>query len=401
MKKFSYILSLILVVILTGCSVKAPQRDDPPVEVKSDIVEVNSVKELIDAIKPYANINIKQGYYSLSEYAKTIWEKEGEGFNDSHPYIKIRECYDGVEFVIEGADGISIKGGGNVEDTEIVTEPRYAAVLNFSDCNDITLASLTMGHTDTGDCAGNVVNFNACQNVSIRDMDIYGCGVYGIGAFDGTDRLYVYDSTIRDCFYGPLEISGCSGRFEFYDSSFKGNGRYSYIESNPDMKISFFRCDFGDKETEYFMFSEDVYTEDCTFSDNIENYPEYGYDIEFPDFTNMKNVPFDAEVIAGTDWVGAYAVIPENGNSFYLPHIGDDGRKTNVSVKINKDGTGVMNYYDDVKEFKWHCDSKYSIQIEMENEIAHGMLHTENVKGENPLWLLLNIGETAIWMHRL
>jgi len=61
MKKFSYILSLILVVILTGCSVKAPQRDDPPVEVKSDIVEVNSVKELIDAIKPYANINIKQG----------------------------------------------------------------------------------------------------------------------------------------------------------------------------------------------------------------------------------------------------------------------------------------------------------------------------------------------------
>ena len=35
----------------------------------------------------------------------------------------------------------------------------------------------------------------------------------------------------------------------------------------------------------------------------------------------------------------------------------------------------------------------------MGNEIAHGMLHTENIEGENPLWLLLNIGETAIWMH--
>jgi len=35
----------------------------------------------------------------------------------------------------------------------------------------------------------------------------------------------------------------------------------------------------------------------------------------------------------------------------------------------------------------------------MEDEIASGMLHTENIEGENPLWLLLHIGETAVWMH--
>ena len=113
----------------------------------------------------------------------------------------------------------------------------------------------------------------------------------------------------------------------------------------------------------------------------------------------MKNVPFDAEVIAETAWTGVYAAVPENGDSFYLPHIGDDGREITVSVKINDDGTGVMNYYGEVKEFKWYCDSKYSIRIEMEDEIAHGMLHTENIEGENPLWLLLYIDETAIWMH--
>ena len=82
-----------------------------------------------------------------------------------------------------------------------------------------------------------------------------------------------------------------------------------------------------------------------------------------------------------------------------MPHIGDDGREITVSVKINDDGTGVMNYYGEIKSFKWQCDSKYSLRMEMENEFVSGMLYTENIEGENPLWLLLNIDETAIWMR--
>ena len=163
--------------------------------------------------------------------------------------------------------------------------------------------------------------------------------------------------------------------------------------------VSFFRCDFGKRESEFFMFSDEVYTEDCTFMEEVDVYPEYSSDKELPDFTNMKIVPFDREIIAGTAWVGAHAVIPENGNSFNLPETDDFGRKANVSVKINSNGTGIMNYYDEYKEFKCHCDSKYSMCIEMSDETASGTLHTENLEGENPLWLLLNIGETAYWMH--
>lgn len=415
-KRIVYI--LILILVLTGCSAKTPNPTNELVEndysheaentkelpeaIKHDediTIKVESVKELLEAIKPDADITIKSGYYNLSEYIEKIWDGEGGKWNESHRYVKLRECYDGVEIVVERADGISIRGDDAESCTEIVTEPRYAAVLNFSDCHDIKLSSLTMGHTEMGDCSGNVLNFTNCKNIELKNMDIYGCGVYGIGAYKGTNNMLVYKSTIRDCLYGPLYITGCSGKFEFYDSAFKDSGRYSYIESNPNTKISFYRCKFGDKETEYFMFSKDVYTEDCSFSEDIELYPEYGYDAKLPDFTNMKNVPFDAEVIEGTAWTGVYAVVPENGDSFYLPHIGDDGREITVSVKINDDGTGVMNYYGEVKEFKWYCDSKYSIRIEMEDEIASGMLHTENIEGENPLWLLLHIGETAIWMH--
>ena len=393
-----YITVVMFVLVLTGCSDVAPKTINTT-PINDGAIEVGSVKELLDSIKPEADIVLKPGYYNLSEYIEDIWNSEGDKWNEAHKYVKLAECYDGVEVIIERADNISIKGGGVASDTEIVTEPRYAAVLNFKDCRDIKLSSLTIGHTDTGDCAGNVINFTDCKDTELRNMDIYGCGVYGIGAYEDTDNLLVYDSTVRDCFYGPLEIFGCTGVFKFYDSVFKDNGRYSYIESNPDTKISFYRCDFGEKETEYFMFLEDVYTEDCNFSEDIEVYPEYGYDAELPDFTNMKTVPFDREVIADTSWAGAYAVVPENGDSFYLPHIGDDGREIGVSVKINDDGTGVLNYYDELKDFKWQCDSKYSIHIEMPDGIASGMLHTENIEGENPLWLLMHIDETAIWMH--
>lgn len=399
MKKIFYICitAVMFTAILSGCSDKAPVQPD------EGTVEVSTVEELINAIGPDADITIKPGYYNLSEYIEDIWENGGDKWNEDHQYVKLAECYDGVEIIIERADGISIKGGGtDTAATEIVIDPRYAAVLNFTDCQNIKLSSLTMGHTDMGDCSGNVINFTDCKNIELRNMDIYGCGVCGIGAYNGTNNMLMYDSTIRDCFYGALEIYGCSGRFEFYDSVFKDNNGYCYIDVSQDMAVSFYRCDFGVKETEYIMFSNDIYTEDCTYSQDIEA----GYDIDpdynadLPDFANMKDVAFDSQVVADTSWVGAYAEILENDNSFYLPRVDDDGRESNVSITINSDGTGVMDYYDEYIDFTWYCNSDYSILLEMnDGSFADGMMYAEETDGERPMWLLLFVGETAIWMH--
>ena len=171
-----------------------------PETIKPDAnitIEVESVKELLEAIKPGADITIKSGYYNLSEYIEEIWDGEGVKWNESHRYVKLMECYDGVEIVVERTDGISIRGGGAAADTEIVTDPRYAAVLNFSDCYNIKLSSLTMGHTEIGNCSGNVLNFTNCKNIELKNMDIYGCGVYGIGAYKGTNNMLVLSGYCR------------------------------------------------------------------------------------------------------------------------------------------------------------------------------------------------------------
>ena len=88
-KRIIYI--LILILVLTGCSAKAPNSTREPVKndsshetestkelpetIKPDAnitIEVESVKELLEAIKPDADITIKSGYYNLSEYIEEI-----------------------------------------------------------------------------------------------------------------------------------------------------------------------------------------------------------------------------------------------------------------------------------------------------------------------------------------
>ena len=104
---------------------------------EGDTVTVGSIEELLEAIGPHTGILLKPGYYNMSEYIEYVWAKEGESWNERHPYVQLRDCYDGVEVVIRRLDGLSIYGD-NENLTEIVVEPRYAQVLNFEECDNIT-----------------------------------------------------------------------------------------------------------------------------------------------------------------------------------------------------------------------------------------------------------------------
>ena len=80
------------------------QHDPAPPE--GDTVTVGSVEELLEAIGPHTGIFLKPGYYNMSEYIEYVWEKEGESWNERHPYVQLRDCYDGVEVVIRRVDGL-------------------------------------------------------------------------------------------------------------------------------------------------------------------------------------------------------------------------------------------------------------------------------------------------------
>ncbi len=240
-------------------------------------VSVSTSEELINAIAPNTNIVIKSGFYNLSNNIANIWEMQGETWNELNEHVKVRECYDGSELVITDLSYLIIRGEtGKPNDTEIVVTPRYAAVINFEYCSNIDLSGITMGHTETGDCSGNVLNFSACQNINLNSMDLFGCGVYGIGAKNGTRDVYVNNTIIRDCSYGPMNIVDVSGEFEFTNCTLTGSDGFGWFDKTDDCLLTFRNCTFGYWETSYFMFLEDITTENCTWSEEYI-YPEYGY----------------------------------------------------------------------------------------------------------------------------
>lgn len=245
--------------------------------ISRKIVTVKTTEELLNAIAPDTTIYIAPGYYNLSEYIENVWQQEGVDWNDKHPYAQLRDCFDGVELVIRNANGLALIGQGATNmDTQIVVEPRYATVFNIEDCTGIALANMSMGHTEYGDCTGNVLNIKDSYGIRLENMDIFGCGYIGIDVTGDTTGLYVYNSVIRDCSLAPIGIVAEYGQFVFVDCVLKDSFFGGYFENNGMAELAFYRCTFGQEESNTWYFVEDIITEDCNFEE-ITKYPEYGY----------------------------------------------------------------------------------------------------------------------------
>lgn len=364
-------------------------------------VTVGTVEELLDCIGPQVGIILKPGYYNLSEYIEDVWEREGEHWNETHPYVQLRDCYDGVEVVIRNVDGFSICGDGENR-TEIVVDPRYAQVLNFKNCSDLMFLGLTMGHTETGECSGNVLDFYGCQNVILSAMDIYGCGFFGIGCYDGTGNMNVYSSTIRDCTNGPLEITNGVGRFEFRDCWLVDSGAYAHYEATQDSELAFYDCVFGENETSYFMFHGDVYTENCAWSENYL-YPDYEPDLDrwiTFDADRMEEIPIRRETIERTSWNGYVMVNPESGESVSLPYEVSDGSHDWVFMSLNEDGTGWFEDRTGGSDITWDCDDGVNAWITFEDGRNYYITSYHlNDKMHDNTWLLLEMEKYLVWMY--
>ena len=402
------LLSVLLLSALAGCGgdggnssgTATPAISDtgngeasPP---EGDTVTVGSVEELLEAIGPHTGILLKPGYYNLSEYIEDVWAREGESWNKRHPYVQLRDCCDGVEVVIRRVDGLSICGD-NENLTEIVVEPRYAQVLNFEECYDLTLSGLTMGHTETGACSGDVLNFYGCRNIHLSAMDLYGCGVYGIACYDGTGELYVYSSTIRDCAYGALNILDGNGRFEFHNCGLTGSSGYDQYEPTPYSELAFYECVFGANETSYYMFREDIYTEDCVWSENYE-YPEYGYeDLAVFDPDTMESAAVDEAFLRETFWAGHAMVNPESGETVMIPYQEPDGTYVHVSLELNAGGESYFETASEYSDGTWTCGEDSVIRITLEDGRNY-YASAWTMGGESYIWLLLELEECMVWL---
>ncbi len=238
---------------------------------------VSDVDSFLEAIQPGARIKIEPGYYNLTEYITgAIAFKGYEEWNDEHKYVKIRENFDGPEVVIQDSEGLIIEGGSDkASDTEIVIEPRYSSVLVFIGSDDIEISNITMGHTETGECVGDVLDFQYCKNIHINNVDLYGCGVYAIGCDNSTGNLYVADSVLRDCSGGSLSIYSPEGEFVFDRCTFTGSNWGGYYDSLEGSSLVFNNCKFGQQESNTWYFNPEVVLNDCDLMEPTY-YPEYG-----------------------------------------------------------------------------------------------------------------------------
>ena len=189
---------LLALALLTGCAATAPE---PTTEAPENAVTVSNVDELIAAVKPGAVLELSEGMFAL-------FQASSYGRETGSDYCRWRETYEGYELEIHDVQGLTLRGTG-ADKTTLSAEPRYANVLSFRNCGDLTLEDLTAGHTEApGWCSGGVVYLKDCRNVRLARCTLFGCGTIGVWAESCRDLL-VEDADIYECSYNAVSAQDC------------------------------------------------------------------------------------------------------------------------------------------------------------------------------------------------
>lgn len=169
-------------------------------------VTVYTVDQLLAALRPDTVVYLAPGEYDLTE-AINYGTYGGS-------YYYWAETYDGYELVVSGAEGLHLVGEAP-DTTLICTEPRYAGVLTFEHGANVSLAELSVGHTQEPDyCAGSVLYFRYMDGVIVSDCGLFGCGTLGVDA-SNCENITVIDCEIYQCSLGAVSLFGCRGGYFF------------------------------------------------------------------------------------------------------------------------------------------------------------------------------------------
>lgn len=367
-----------------------PETEVEDVQPDEKTVQVDSAEDFLEAIAPGVTIIFSPGYYNLSEYTEKIWNEEGEEWNQNHSYVKLRECYDGgIEVVVQNVDDIFMIGDLESDIvTELVVETRYGAVLNFEDCNNVFLNGLTMGHTQAGACDESVITFSNSKEIHLSAMDLYGCGMYGFTAKDGSGNIYVQSSTIRDCEAGPFYITEAAGKYEFRNCLLSGSFGGGYYEASDGAELIFTECNFGTNETNYWYFNEEAVFTDC-YWEEITEYPDVEPEGEMAfDYDSLIAVNSNDVEVADTYY--AYMVVDQqSGETVYYP---------SITLHLSEDGTGYYESEDEYFEFVWIRESDGALTLESD-VYYYPDLYVEHQDGFDMLWIMMQMNEEVVWFY--
>jgi len=448
----AFALALLLLVSLAGCG-EASDKEEPaatpeqtsatpvpilpesptptPSEeavVEDEAIHVSTAGEFLEAIAPGVVIELAPGTYNLTEYLR-------EAPDNISDYVT-RSFTDGWQADIHEVDGLTIRGEkGDI--VEVVVEPRYSDVLYFNDCSDIIIENITFGHTiEPGNCEGAVLAFDSCRKINLNDLDLYGCGTYGVVA-DHTVGIALKDCIIRECSYGIVDLlcsdvvfEGCSFKdnegfdmlslsdsFAYFEGcTFTGNEGINFLPANyhndNESGARFELCTFGLWESQRLQeelkdHESFVFEKDCQFEIEITESPDYTEesqeDSEFfaLDMTRLKVASFDAKVLTAKEYYILYEII----NSIY----GEVSFETSDDVRFltfEEDGRGCF-WTDNEKgrPFNYEMNNAYSCAISFDDGgkasfgfyVDQGGALPESEEGT--MWLALYLEGESLWFY--
>ncbi|MCR5090970.1 MAG: right-handed parallel beta-helix repeat-containing protein, partial [Oscillospiraceae bacterium] len=162
--------------------------------------------------------------------------------------------------------------GAGLEETTIAAVPRYASVIKFTGCQNLTIANLTAGHTtEPGFCAGGVLKLENSTDVNIDTCGLYGCGTIGIQA-QSCSRLNVTNSSIYECSSGAVDVHQCQDVFisacdVHHHGTREGQGEAMNVFSvSYGEGFTVYNCRIHDNRAQYLLNSS--FTKNALFLSN-------------------------------------------------------------------------------------------------------------------------------------
>lgn len=208
-------------------NVAAAQREDNREEVT-----VGTVEEFFSAIAPNRTIKLKPITYLLSSLNP----------NTRSQYARLEKVFDGYELIISDVENLKIIGVGN-SPSRLLAQPRYAEVLRFRNCHNLTIENIEAGHSpEPGYCHGGVLYFADSDKISINRCLLFGSGTIGIIA-NRIQRLSCQNTEITNCTYHGLTIES-SNEVEFTNCKWTKNREFELINIGNSSNVQFIKCEF-------------------------------------------------------------------------------------------------------------------------------------------------------------
>lgn len=133
---------------------------------------------------------------------------------------------DGPHLILSGMKNLSIRTNSD-ERISIEVTPRYANVLTFINCENISLRNLRLGHTEEGTCSNGVLGFDGCRNIKIDNCGLFGCGTEGV-ELRQSENFTMTSSEIFHCSYYIMHVLG-SRNVKFINCAFYNNREYEQV----------------------------------------------------------------------------------------------------------------------------------------------------------------------------